>query len=160
MKLLPKLALLSLVIAGPAFAQAMPADDYVKAAGASDLFERQSSQVVLQTTTNAKVRDFAKMMLTAHTKSTTDIKAAAMRSKVRVASPQLMPAQVDMLAQLRAQTGAARDATYLQQQKTAHAQTLILQRGYAANGKAAPLKMVAAKIVPVVQMHIEMLDTM
>jgi predicted outer membrane protein len=81
----------------------MPAAEYVKTAGASDLYERQSSQVVLETTADPKVRSFAQMMLTAHAKSTADVKAAAMRSKVPVAPPKLTLAQAEMIAQLRAE---------------------------------------------------------
>lgn len=150
----------SLALAGPALAQAMSPSEYVMTAGASDLYERQSSELVLQTTQDADVRSFAQMMLTAHRKSTADVKAAALRSKVRVAPPKLKPAQAEMIAQLRAETGPARDAAYIAQQRTAHNQALAVQQAYAASGTAAPLKAVAAKIVPVVQEHIAMLMKM
>lgn len=152
--------LLSLCIAAPTLAQVMPASKYVDTAGASDLFERQSAQTVLETTTNPKVRDFAAMMLTAHAKSTASVKAAAVNAKVRVAPPMLMPAQSEMIAQLRAETGTARDAIYIAQQKTAHGEALAVQEAYANGGKALPLKLAAAKIVPVVKMHIAILKTM
>ena len=132
----------------------------MKTAGASDLYERQSSQVVLETTKNPKVASFAKMMLSAHAKSTADVKAAAAKSKVKAAPPMLTPAQAEMIAQLRAENGAARDATYVAQQKAAHGQALAVQKAYATEGKAVPLKMAAAKIVPVVQHHIALLKTM
>ncbi|WP_404366705.1 DUF4142 domain-containing protein [Sphingomonas sp. MMS24-J45] len=160
MKTLHTVAILSVFVAVPALAQADSASQYVTAAGASDLFERQSAQVVMQTTTNAKVRSCAKMMLTAHSKSTADVKAAAARSRVKVMPPKLMPDQAAMLQQLRAAKGTDRDTTYVTQQKAAHDQALTLHQSYASNGRAAPLKTVAAKIVPVVQMHIRMLDEM
>lgn len=151
---------LALLAATPAFADVMPAAKYVKAAGASDLFERQSAQIVLETTTDPKVRDFATMMLTAHTESTAEVKAAAKRGRVPVAPPALMPPQAEMIAQLRDETGPARDATYIAQQKAAHGQALAVQQAYAMDGKVQPLKMAAAKIVPVVKMHIAMLKAM
>ncbi len=43
---------LSLLAATPAAAQVMTPAEYVKTAGASDLYERQSSQIVLQTPTS------------------------------------------------------------------------------------------------------------
>jgi putative membrane protein len=153
-------AIAASTLAAPAIAQVMAPADYVAAAGASDLYERQSSQVVLETTTNPAVRSFAKMMLSAHAQSTAEVKAAAMRSKVNAPPPMLMPAQADMIAQLRAQTGTARDATYIAQQKTAHGQALALQQAYAADGTAPALRMAASKIVPVVQDHINMLMKM
>lgn len=147
----------------PGAMASMPAPspaDYVKMAGAGDLYERQSSQLVLQTSKDAKIRQFAQMMVTQHAKSTADVKAAAARSKVMAPPPMLMPDQADMIAQLTAARGTDRDALYVSQQRTAHDKALALHQSFAANGSAAPLKMAAAKIVPVVQHHIEMLQAM
>lgn len=147
-------------VAAPAMAQVMPAAEYVKTAGASDLFERQSAQVVLETTADPRLKSFATMMVSAHTQSTADVKAAAMRAKVPVAPPMLTPVQSEMIAQLRGETGPARDALYIAQQKAAHGQALAVQQAYAMGGTAVPLKAAAAKIVPVVQQHIMVLKTM
>ena len=150
----------ALLAAIPAMAQVMTPADYVKTAGASDLFERQSAQSVLQTTANADVRAFAEMMLSAHAQSTADVKAAATKSKVAVAPPMLMPLQAEMIAQLNDETGTARDAAYIAQQKAAHNQALNVQKAYAMEGTAPALKAAAGKIVPVVQGHIAMLMKM
>lgn len=148
------------LLAMPALAQVMTPSEYVMTAGASDFFERQSAQTVLETTTNPAVKSFATMMLSAHSQSTAEIKAAAMKSKVKVAPPVLMPAQVEMIAELKAESGAARDAAYIAQQKAAHGQALSVQKAYAADGTAPALRMAAGKIVPVVQEHIMMLMKM
>ena len=160
MKKLFILAPWALIVAAPAMAQVMPAADYVKTAGASDLYERQSAQIVLQTTTNPAIRSFAQMMLADHGKSTLMVKAAALKARVRPAAAMLTPTQAEMIAQLRAETGTARDATYVAQQKAAHGQALAVQQAYATDGKAASLRTAAAKIVPVVEHHIMMLKTM
>ncbi|WP_419809411.1 DUF4142 domain-containing protein [Sphingomonas sp.] len=154
------LALPLAFVAAPVLAQAMTPADYVKTAGASDLYERTSSQVVLQTTRDPRVREFARMMISDHAKSTADVKAAATRSRVRPMPPMLMPAQAELIAQLRAEQGPARDAAYVAQQKASHNQALAVQQAYAADGTAPALRRVAAGIVPVVQHHIEMLKTM
>lgn len=160
MKSLHILAALPLVIAAPVFAQAMAPADYVAAAGASDLYERQSSQLVLQSTRDSGIRSFANMMIKDHTKSTAEVKAAAARAGVKAPPPMLNPAQTEMMAQLRDERGAARDAAYVAQQKAAHGQALAVHQAYAKDGTAAPLKAAAAKIAPVVQHHIEMLHDM
>ena len=160
MKKLFVLAPWALIVATPAMAQVLPAADYVKTAGASDLYERQSAQIVLKTTTNPAIRSFATMMLTDHGKSTAMVKSAALKSRVKVAPAKLTPAQAQMIAELRTEAGTARDTTYVAQQKVAHGQALALQRAYATDGKAAPLKLAAAKIVPVVEHHIMMLEAM
>lgn len=149
---------LSMLAAAPALAQT-PAT-YVAKAGASDLYERTSSQLVLQSTKDAKIRDFATMMIRDHQKSTADLKRAATAARVAVPAPKLEPAQAQMVAELRRATGAARDRLYVTQQRTAHQQALALHSGYAQNGTAAPLKTVAAATAPVVQHHIEMLQGM
>ncbi|WP_425230411.1 DUF4142 domain-containing protein [Sphingomonas sp.] len=149
-----------LLAAAPLMAQAMSPADYVKTAGASDLYERTSSQVVLQTTRDPRIRAFAQMMLTDHAKSTNDVKHAAMASHVRPMPPVLTPAQAEMVAQLRAEQGAARDAAYVAQQRASHDQALAVQQAYAADGTAPALRRVAGTIVPVVQHHIQMLMQM
>lgn len=161
MRSLSLAALLAGAIAAPAQAQtATSPTDYVKKAGASDLYERQSSEIVLQSTRDAQVRDFARMMIQHHGKSTADVKIAAARARVRVPPPMLMPAQAQMVRELRAADGAARDGVYLRQQRMAHDQALALHRGYAADGTSAPLKQAAGMIAPVVQQHIAMLQRM
>ena len=148
------------LLAAPALAQEMTPADYVKTAGASDLYERQSSRIVLQTTADPHVRAFAQMMITQHTKSTADVKAAAMRARLHPAPPTLTAEQAGLVAELRAAQGPARDATYIAQQKTAHGQALQVQQAYAARGTAPALRRTAAGIVPVVQQHIAMLNRM
>ena len=160
MKLSLLAAPLALIVAGPAVAQVMAPAEYVKTAGASDLFERQSAQTVLDTTTDPRIREFATMMISAHTQSTNDVKAAAARSKVAAPPAMLNPLQQELITELKAETGAARDAAYIAQQKASHNQALFVQQAYATEGRAPALKAAAAKIVPVVQQHIAMLMQM
>lgn len=163
MKILPLFASLAALAAAPALSQAvapMSPDEYVRTAGASDLYEIQSSQIVLQSTADPKIKAFAQGMIRDHTKSTAMVKAAATKSKVAAAPPQLMPLQAELIAELQAENGSARDATYIAQQKTAHTQALNVQKAYAMDGTAPALKATAAGIVPVVQHHIMMLMAM
>ncbi len=150
----------ALFVAAPAAAQVMTPAEYVATAGASDLYERTSSQIVLETTADAKVRSFAQMMVSQHGKSTAEVKAAAAKSRVAAKPPQLTPLQTELVAQLRAEKGPARDAAYIAQQKAAHGQALNVQKAYAMEGTAPALKATAATIVPVVEQHVEMLKTM
>lgn len=153
-------AIAAATFAMPATAQVMTPAEYVTTAGASDLYERTSSQLVLDSTADPKVRAFAQMMLSAHAKSTADVKAAATRSRVRAAPPRLTPTQSEMIAQLTAEQGAARDAAYIAQQRGAHGQALAVQKAYATEGTAPALRRAAAGIVPVVEHHIMELKAM
>lgn len=141
-------------------AQAVTPGTYVMKAGASDLYEKTSSQLVLATSKNAKLRQFAQMMIQDHTKSTADVKAAAAKAGVTVAPPKLDAMGSRDVAALRKATGTARDTLYITQQKAAHERALALHQGYATNGSSAPLKAVAAQIAPVVQTHITELQAM
>lgn len=144
----------------PASAQVMSGPMFVATAGASDLYEKTSSQLVLETTQDPAIRSFATMMVADHAKSTAAVKAAAAKARIKSAPPKLNPAQAEMIAQLRAEPAATRDAAYVAQQKTAHAQALNVHKTYAMEGTVAPLKATAAQIAPVVQHHIDMLKTM
>jgi len=150
----------AILFAAPAAAQVMTPAEYVTTAGASDLYEVTSSQLVLESTSDPKVRDFAQMMIAHHTKSTADVKAAAANARVAAAPPALNPLQTELVAELRGEQGSARDATYVAQQKASHGQALNVQKAYAMEGTAQPLKVAAGKIVPVVQSHIAMLMKM
>lgn len=154
------LALAGAALASPALADPMSAGEYVMTAGASDLYERTSSQVVLETTQDPRVRQFAQMMQAAHSKSTAEVTAAARQSGITPTPPQLTPAQAEMIAQLRAERGMARDAAYIAQQKAAHNGALNVQKAYASEGTAPALRRAAQDIVPVVEQHIAALKTM
>lgn len=154
------LAILAATVAVPAIAAPMSPGEYVMTAGASDLYERTSAQLVLQSTQNPMVRDFARMMLSAHSQSTAEVKAAAGHSGLKPMPPKLTALQMEMIAQLRAETGIARDAAYIAQQKAAHDGALNVQKAYAMEGTAPALRRAAQGIVPLVEQHITMLMKM
>ena len=161
MKLLLPLAALGLATAAAPMPTApMSPDEYVMTAGASDLYEQTSSQVVLETTSNPQVRSFAQMMLSAHAATTNRVAAAARRAGVPVSPPMLTPLQTELVTELRAEQGPARDMAYIAQQKAAHNQALFVQQAYVAGGTSAPLRQAASTVVPVVRDHIAMLMRM
>lgn len=155
------LALCAAVAVPAAAMAAMPTtpSQYVMKAGADDLYEIQSSQMVMNST-NPKIKDFANTMVRDHTKSTAEVKAAAMKAGMHPAAPMLSPMQRTMIANLKKVSGTARDTMYLSQQKASHNQALALHEDYAAHGGSAPLKMAATNIAPVVKSHIQMLASM
>lgn len=138
---------------------APPTPLYVMKAGASDLFERQEGQL-MSTSRDPAVARFAREMVRDHSNSTAMVKAAAMRSGLHPRPPMLDADMRRNLAMLRAARGAERDRLYVQQQKQAHQDALMLHQGYANGGDAPALRNAARKIVPVVQHHIAMLDRM
>jgi len=158
-----RLALLAALIAVPTLAAAQSAPSpatYVMKAGASDQYEIQSSNLVMATTNNSELKQFATMMVSDHNKSTADVKTAATQSGLTAKPPMLDSMGRKNIAALKASKGPARDALYIKQQKTAHQQALALHQGFAASGTAPALKQVASTIAPTVEHHIEMLASM
>ncbi len=151
-------ALGAVLLAGAAHAALAPID-FVKKAGASDLYEITSSKLVLKSA-NPKVHSFAAEMVKDHTKSTADVKAAALKSGLHPKPPMLEPKQAADITALKQVSGAARDTLYVSQQKAAHQDALALHEDNAKDGGAPALKAASAKIVPVVKHHIAMLAGM
>ncbi|MGK6322251.1 DUF4142 domain-containing protein [Sphingomonas sp. DT-51] len=152
--------LAAMLVSGAGAAQAMSPARYLEAASAAARYERDASQMVIESTTDPRVRELARMMLADQARSTAALRAAAARARVRVPVAALTPLQTKLIAELRDETGAARDATYLAQQRAVQGGVLTLHQAYAAGGTAAPLRVAAARIVPTVARHAEALKAM
>lgn len=155
---------LALTLPAAAMAQPMtppPAAQYMMMAGQSDQFEIQSGKLAASKAMSPGVKKFGAQMVTDHTKSTKMVMDAAKKSGLPAGPPPpLKPEQQTMLTELLGQSGAAFDKTYVTQQLAAHKEALALQSGYAKSGDDKNLKMAAGKIVPVVKMHLGMLQKM
>ncbi|WP_431470709.1 DUF4142 domain-containing protein [Sphingosinithalassobacter sp. LHW66-3] len=137
--------------------EAMP---YVTMAGASDLYEIESSRLALQKSQNPQIREFAQMMIDHHTLTTNTVMAAARQAGMNPPAPSLMPMQRQMLDELRGMTGAAFERTYLMQQRRAHDMALTLHRTYSERGDSMELRQAANSAVPLIERHIAALRTM
>ena len=137
----------------------LPAKTYVMKAGASDMFEMESSKLVTDSS-DPKVASFANMMITDHTKSTQDVMAAAQADGITAPPPMMTPKQKAMIDSLKAATGKKRDLLYKKDQILAHQETLAFQKEYAMSGDKPNLKAAAGNIVPVVQNHLSMAKDM
>ena len=127
---------------------------YVTKAGAGDLFEIQSSQLAVRRATRPRVREFAQMLVTDHTRSTQLVADAARSDGLNPPPPALQPAQRAMLRQLERARPRDFERLYLNQQIPAHQQGLALHRDYARSGSGAALRRVAGEVVPIVQHHL------
>jgi putative membrane protein len=133
------------------------AANYLAMAGAGDLFEIESSRAVLGKSDDKVVKDFAQMMIEAHSQSTEKLKAAASSAGLTVAPPALTPDQQTKLDTIKNATGATVVNTYIAAQREAHAAALTLHQSYQQGGDTPALKTAAGEIVTVVQHHIAML---
>ena len=142
-----------------AAAIALPAKTYVMKAGASDMFEIESSKLVTGSS-DPQVVSFANQMITDHTKSTADVMTAAQADGITAPPPMLTPKQKAMIDSLKRTSGTKRDLLYKKDQIAAHTETLAFQREYAMSGDKPNLKSTAGTIVPVVEKHLAMVKDM
>lgn len=128
---------------------------FVGAVAASDAFEIQSSELAQTKATSKAVKDFAAMMIDHHTKSSADLKKAALGASPSVpVNAQLTAAQQVDLDALR-NAGADFDKVYAQKQVAAHEAARTLLSDYSATGAPGPLRDFASKTVTVVTGHLE-----
>ncbi len=137
-----------------AHSQQITAEEFVATAASSDMFEISSSELAKEKSDTAAVTEFADMMITDHTKSSTELKAAAESAGISVPA-EMAQKQTSQLQQLEALSDDAFDAAYIDAQVLAHQEALALMEGYAENGDEEALKAHAAKTAPVIQQHYE-----
>ena len=135
----------------------MTAPDFVTKAASTDMFEMTEAKMAQKKATSPDVKKFASQMITDHTKSTANLKAAIAKSGQTLTPPAALPAdmqsKVDDLAKA---SGADFDKTYITQQVDAHTTALGVMQGYAASGDVPALKDFAGETSKVVQGHLDM----
>ncbi len=143
---LPALPLVSNPVFGP---------DFIDTAGSSDLFEIAEGKLALSRSANAKIRDFATMMIAAHGKATAALQAAADASGQAANMPSALPDELQVkIAALTRSPSATFDRAYVADQIAAHQDALSALKTYARDGDTPALKKYAAATAPVVQDHL------
>src|SRR5947209_10503076 len=137
------------------------APGYLSMAASSDQFEIQSAQLAQTASQNPAVGSIAQMLVADHTQSTQMLMAAAAAAHVPAPPPTLLPQHQALLDQLRAAgSGPSFDMAFQQIQIQAHQQALALHQNYAASGDVPALRATARQIVPVVQRHLNALQSL
>ena len=135
--------------------------EFVAAVAGSDMYEIESGKLAQSKGTSDAIKQMGAKLVTDHTKSSTDLKAAAAAASPAVTVPAALPVdQEAKLAALRAATGAEFDRLFVEQQKAAHQMTLGVLQSYASGGTAGPLKDFATKAAPVVEAHLTQMQSM
>jgi len=131
---------------------AMP---YVMAAGMSDLYEINSSQVALQKSQTPAIRQFATMLIKHHQKTTAATVKAATKAGLTPTPPVLDAGATASINELQTASAADFDRLYIGQQVPAHQAALDLHQSYSSGGDQAPLRMSAKAAVPIVKQHLD-----
>lgn len=138
----------------PSRAGAVSATDFVARNGSIDLFVIRSSELALQRSASARVRDFATTMIQAHKGTSAQLSLAGRRLNL-LPSATLMAREQAMLDSLQASSRF--DAEYVRDQRVVHQEAINLDSGYAANGASPTLRPVAKAALPVEQRHLRLL---
>jgi len=140
-------------VRAPTGAAVSPAAYFTEAA-AIDLFEVRAAELAMQMSANARVKEFATMIASAHKGTAAQLSFAGRRLNL-LPSATLTPKYQAMLDQLQATPDF--DATFRRQQMVVHQQALSLHSGYAARGSSPTLRPVASAMVPIVERHLRLL---
>lgn len=134
--------------------------DFVTKAGIANMFEIEEAQVAVKAAKNPDVKAFAQKMITDHTKAGTEFKAVVAKISGVTAPTALDDAHQSKLDDLKKKTGDDFDQDYVSDQKDAHNEAVSLFKNYADNGTDPDLKAFAAKTLPTLQAHKDMIDKM
>ncbi len=123
-------------------------------AAQGDMFEVFSSQLALERSQNEQVRAFAQQMIQDHANASQQLTTAANQEGFQP------PTELDerhqaMLDSLDGAEGEAFDQAYLDAQRQAHEQAVMLFQGYAQSGPEGALRQHAEATLPTLQQHHE-----
>lgn len=140
---------------------AMTGMGFANAAASTDAYEIAAGKLASDKATSPALKDFGKMMVQHHTKSTADLKAAAGKATPAIVPDATLDAeQTANLEALRKASGTEFDTLYRTQQIAAHQKALAAMEGYAATGDVPELKSFASSTASVVQAHLEKIQGM
>jgi putative membrane protein len=128
---------------------------YVANASSIDLFIIGSSELALQRSSSARVREVAEMMIAAHKGTSAQLSLEGRRLNL-LPSATLSARHQAMLNEL--QQAPDFDALYRRQQINVHQEGLALHQRYAASGTSPTLRPVAAVVLPVFQRDLRLLQ--
>lgn len=138
----------------PPGARAVSEADFVAINGSIDLFVIRSSELALQRSSSARIRDFASQLIEAHKGTSGQLSLAGRRVNL-LPSATLRPAEQAMLDSL--QSSIQFDAEYVRDQRTVHREAIAIDSAYAARGASPTLQPVAAAALPIEQRHLRMI---
>jgi putative membrane protein len=127
---------------------------FVAENGSIDLFVIRSSELALQRSSSARVREFAQRMIADHKGTSAQLSLEGRRLNL-LPSATLRPGEQAMLDSLQASTRF--DPEYVRDQRTVHQRAVAIDSAYAAKGRSPTLRPVAAAALPTEQRHLRLL---
>jgi putative membrane protein len=160
------------ILASPAFAQsaaektgvnsvlgiAPKTEDFIKEAAMSDMLEIEAAKIAQQKG-NADEKKFAEMMITDHTKTSSELKQMV-SGDMKAAFPAALDDSSKKLDKLRDAKPDDFAGEYDPMQVSAHKEATSLFERYANGGEDPKLKDWAGKTLPALEHHLEMAQDM
>jgi putative membrane protein len=131
--------------------------DFVAEAVASNLAEIQMAKLASQRSSNAEVKQLAKMLETDHAKVLSELKALAQKKAITV-PVEPKDEQKRKLENLREEEADDFDKKWLETMEDAHEKSINKFERRADNGEDADIKAFASKTLPHLKMHKEKID--
>lgn len=128
--------------------------NFVEKVALSDMYEIEASKIALERSKVQPVKDYAQMMIDAHTATTAELTPLAASAMVTPPSA-LDNDHMAKLDDLRKASVEDFDDKYIDQQTDAHENALNLLKDFAMNGKDAGLQAFASKTAPAVDAHLQ-----
>ncbi len=149
-------------LAGPSEARlrlrAMSPEQFAREAAVGNEFEIKSSQLALQKSNNAEIKQFAEKIVQDHTQLADQMKERLKQANLPEVTPQLDEKHQALLTKLEGEKEAAFDRTYVQAQRKAHKQTVQLLEHYARRGDNKTLKELATNTLPMIKEHLKLAE--
>jgi putative membrane protein len=123
---------------------------FVATNGSIDLFAIRSSELALQRSSSARVREFAETMIRDHRGTSGQLSLEGRRLNLLPSATLRAPEQA-MLDAL--QSSGRFDEDYVRDQRTIHSQAVAIDAAYLASGRSPTLRPVAASALPIEQRH-------
>jgi len=153
----------ALMIGTPVLAAETPKDvtAFANNVAVANEFEIDTSQLALKYGKGDDVKKFAQQMIDDHTKAGADFKAALAAGKVEPPKDALDVSHTAKYEKLNLfTTKDGFDASYVSTQLDAHKDAVQLFQDYVKNGSPGPVKDFAAKTLPTLQHHLEMVTAL
>lgn len=131
------------------------ADDFMKAAAQGGMAEVEMGKLAASKAQNAEVKKFGQMMVTDHGKANTELMALAVKKNVNL--PADLGAHRSTIEDLKQLTGAEFDKAYVEAMVDDHEADVAAFQKQADNAADADVKAFAAKTLPVLKMHLDMI---
>lgn len=129
--------------------------DYVAAAGAIDLYVIKASEMALQRSSSARVREVATRLVGAHQGSSAQLSFGGRRLNL-LPSAEIAPRFRVLLLQLAASTDFDRE--YARQMKAAHNEAVLLHSNYALSGTSPTLVPIARALAPIMEQQARLIS--